>query len=74
MEFKCFDCNLIFEGEGSKLEYMDPTYGPCSKIVAVCPECGSSVTEYRKPKPAKGTRGGENACPAYHSGSCSCCH
>ncbi len=74
MEFKCFDCQINFEGEGSKLEYMDPMYGPCSKIVAACPVCGSDSSEYRKPKPSKGASQPENSCPSYHNGSCSCCH
>jgi hypothetical protein len=74
MEFKCFDCHLVFEGEGTKVDYMDPIYGACSKIIAVCPVCGSDCTEYRKPKPAKSSGASENSCPSYQNGSCSCCN
>lgn len=74
MEFKCFDCLEIFEAEGSRVDYMDPFYGPCNKTIAVCPVCGSECTEYRKPKPLKNSKQTENSCPSYHNGSCSCCH
>ncbi len=74
MEFKCHDCHVVFEAEGTKIEYIDPIYGPCAKTVAECPVCGAECTEYRKPKPAKGTSSQQDSCPAYHSGSCSCCN
>ena len=75
MEFKCYTCDRIFDAEGSKVEYMDPMYGLCAKTVAGCPDCGGECTEYRKPKPQKSsTSGPQDSCPAYHSGSCSCCH
>jgi hypothetical protein len=74
MEFKCFDCYMVFEAEGVKAEYIDPVYGPCSKMVAICPVCGSECSEYRKPKPSRNQGSKENSCPSYHNGSCSCCN
>lgn len=74
MDFKCFDCDLIFDSGGKKVDYIDPIYGPCCKIEAICPVCGSACTEYRKPKQSKGSSEMDNSCPSYHSGACSCCH
>ena len=53
MNFKCYNCENIFEAEGFKKDYVDPMYGPCSKIVANCPICDKEASEYREPKPQK---------------------
>jgi hypothetical protein len=74
MEFKCYECNAVFEGEGIRVDYKDPIYGPCSKVVLNCLQCGSECTEYRKPKPSKDSNQTEKKCPPNHTGSCSCCH
>jgi len=50
LKFKCSDCDLLFEAERIKEEYIDPIYGPCSRNVADCPQCGKSAREYVKPK------------------------
>lgn len=54
ISFKCENCSSIFESKGRVYEYNSPIYGPCSKKVADCPECGSVSDEYRKPRQAKG--------------------
>jgi len=75
MEFKCYSCEKTFEAEGTRMEYMDPMYGPCTKMIAACPDCGGESSEYRKPKPVRNSASSpQESCPAYHSGSCSCCH
>jgi hypothetical protein len=51
--FKCEKCDVIFENEGVKIEYTSPVYGPCSKKVADCPDCGEKSDEYRAPKRIK---------------------
>jgi hypothetical protein len=53
MNFKCYNCDTRFEAEDFKKEYIDPMYGPCSKMVAECPKCGGEASEYREPKPQK---------------------
>lgn len=53
MNFKCYNCETRFEAEGFKKEYIDPMYGPCSKVVAECPSCKGEASEYREPKPQK---------------------
>lgn len=72
--FQCEKCASVFENEGEVLEYTSPVYGPCSKKVADCPDCGCKSDEFRPPKNFK-------AAPAYHEampamGGCStggCC-
>jgi hypothetical protein len=46
----CKTCNLKFDANGSKTEWIDAAFGPCSKMVAKCPECGNECDEYRAPK------------------------
>ncbi len=52
-QFRCEECGIIFENKGEVLEYTSPVYGPCSKKVADCPDCGCKSDEYRPPKQAK---------------------
>ena len=75
MEFKCYDCELIFESEGSKKEYIDPMYGPCLKTVAACPTCNEEASEFRSPKPQKSGSGNQVAsCGMTPSqAGCGCC-
>ncbi len=40
MRFVCETCKKTFEAEGTKQEWVDRTYGPCSRWVATCPDCG----------------------------------
>lgn len=37
--FYCEQCRKKFEAEGTKTEWMDRTYGPCSRWTAPCPLC-----------------------------------
>lgn len=53
IKFKCDNCGKAFEDKGKVLEYNSPVYGPCSKKIAGCPECGHESDEYRPPKQAK---------------------
>lgn len=77
MKFKCYTCEEIFEGEGQKKEYMDPMYGPCTKIVAECPVCYAEAIEHRDPKPQKaGVGGSSDLAPCGMTpgqAGCSCC-
>lgn len=75
MDFKCYNCELVFEAEGYKKDYIDPMYGPCSKIVAECQTCKGEATEYRAPKPGKASSGGDiAACGMTPSqAGCGCC-
>ena len=72
MEFYCRKCELKFDATGEKKEYMDPTFGPCAKTVASCPECNNDATEYRKPKPAKKSSS-SNFTPPPSCGAGGCC-
>lgn len=51
--YQCEKCGNIFERKGEVLEYNSPVYGPCSKKVADCPNCGVRSDEYRAPKQTK---------------------
>jgi hypothetical protein len=51
--FRCEKCGNIFQSEGDVIDYNSPVYGPCSKKVAGCPDCGIISDEYRAPKQAK---------------------
>ena len=67
--FECTNCELIFEDQGSKIEYMDPVYGACTKYTAICPSCNSEVKEYIAPKPGKQTH---DAPPSSCGCNCGC--
>jgi hypothetical protein len=69
-EYKCYDCNKIFKAKGSKKEFIDPIYGPCSKWVALCPHCGAESVQH-DPKPGKSKKTSMAPCGKYDS--CSCC-
>ena len=66
--FKCFACEKIFEAEGKKVDYMDPIYGACSRIISTCPTCELESSEYRKPRPVKVMRANNYGC-----GDCNSC-
>ncbi|NHB69397.1 hypothetical protein [Perlabentimonas gracilis] len=51
--FYCKTCDLKFEAEGTKQEWIDPTFGPCSKLTAPCPTNGEECSEYQPPKQSK---------------------
>jgi len=76
MKFKCYTCEEIFEAEGTKKEYIDPVYGPCSKMVAECPVCFAEASEYREPKPQKasGVAAGDVAPCGMTPGQAGCGH
>ncbi|MDI3526794.1 MAG: hypothetical protein PWR03_977 [Tenuifilum sp.] len=65
----CKSCNIKFEADGVKTEWVDAAFGPCSKLTAPCPECGKECDEYRTPK--------QNSSESYnmsHTPPCgSCC-
>lgn len=67
--FKCRSCNLVFEAEGVKVEYMSRIYGPCSKKIASCPQCKQECDEYVAPKPNKSQSNANSGC----HGNCGCC-
>ncbi len=67
-KFQCVKCDNLFETEGTVMEYHSPVYGPCSKKVAECPQCGNQSDEYRPPKQAKSKSDFRPAAPAM--GSC----
>ncbi|MBN1988982.1 MAG: hypothetical protein JW783_06300 [Bacteroidales bacterium] len=67
MLFLCKACNVKFEAEGEKQEWLDATFGPCSKIVAACPSCGVAADEYRAPKQSA------NAPSHGHAPACGAC-
>lgn len=69
-EFQCRTCDRIFDAEGTMKEYMSPVYGPCSKEVAVCPDCGEEATEKIKPKQAKNSSFSGPSCSS--GGCCGC--
>ncbi|TVR74634.1 MAG: hypothetical protein EA408_02715 [Marinilabiliales bacterium] len=68
LQFQCESCGIKFEGQGTTHEYNSPVYGPCSKKVADCPQCGETIDEYRPPKQAKSKSDFRPAAPAM--GSC----
>jgi len=38
--FYCDTCHTKFESEGVKIDWIDRTYGPCTRWTASCPDCG----------------------------------
>jgi hypothetical protein len=64
--FYCEQCHKKFETEGNKKEWIDRTYGPCSRWTAICPDCGA---ESGLARTAHVHGGGDDGCG---SGSCSC--
>jgi hypothetical protein len=72
-KFTCETCKKTFEAEGTKQEWIDRTYGPCSRWVAVCPDCGAECQMARTAHPQEG--GFDDAGMDGSScggGSCSC--
>jgi hypothetical protein len=39
--FYCDACRARFEAEGARTEWIDRTYGPCTRWTAICPTCGA---------------------------------
>lgn len=77
--FYCDSCRAKFEAEGTKTEWIDRTYGPCTRWTAVCStdgaECGLAETVHAHSE--SGFSGepldlGGGSCGAGGSGS-SCC-
>jgi len=68
--FLCKTCNQKFEAEGMRVDWIDPTYGPCSKFSAPCPCNGSDCDEFKPLKNSKAelTASGSSC----GSGGCSC--
>jgi len=66
--FLCKTCNQKFEAEGIRVDWNDPTYGPCSKFMATCPCNGEDCDEYRPLKSSK-----EELMPSGSCGSGGCC-
>ncbi|HDP75920.1 MAG TPA: hypothetical protein ENN49_08630 [Bacteroidales bacterium] len=66
----CKTCNVKFDANRTKTEWIDAAFGPCSKMVAKCPECGNECDEYCAPK-----QGSANSNQhVSHAPSCgSCC-
>jgi hypothetical protein len=38
--FYCNACHKKFEADGVKTDWIDRTYGPCTRWTASCPDCG----------------------------------
>lgn len=70
-KFKCYHCNLVFEAEGNLKNFMDAIYGPCSRWVADCIQCGEECSQYSV-NPARNNNSGTMA-PCGNYSSCSCC-
>ncbi|HOZ15612.1 MAG TPA: hypothetical protein PLH91_15165 [Tenuifilaceae bacterium] len=65
----CKSCNIKFDATGVKEEWIDAAFGPCSKMLANCPECNAVCDEYRAPKQTSGGQSFHS-----HTPSCgSCC-
>jgi len=73
MKFKCQVCQIEFEASGIRQEYHDPIYGPCARMIDLCPICGEECRESRTPKPQKTATSADFPCGSAPSGSCSCC-
>jgi hypothetical protein len=75
--YRCDVCKNTFEAEGSKHEWIDRTYGPCSRWVATCPACGEEC-QMAKTVHSSGDGdvdlddGGAGASCGCGSGSCGC--
>jgi hypothetical protein len=76
--FYCEHCHKKFEAEGEKTEWVDRTYGPCSRWTATCLECGSESGLARAVH-AHGDGDGDmddgcesGSCGCGGGGSCSC--
>jgi hypothetical protein len=70
-KYKCYDCGKIFESEGQVKEYTDAIYGPCSKRIAICPDCGEESLQIKVH--AGKSKKGSDAPPCGKYDSCSCC-
>ena len=72
-QFKCLECRTLFESKGEVTEYTSPVYGPCSKRVAYCPDCGEVSDEYRSPNKFRSRSASHESMPVIGgcaSGSC----
>jgi len=70
--FYCKSCDLKFEAEGTKQEWIDPTFGPCSKLVATCPTNGEECNEYHPPKVSKESSFPSAPACGMQGGCCGC--
>ena len=52
-KFYCEKCEMTFESEGIKEEYSNHIYGPCWKLVVLCPDCETKCNEYRQTNSGK---------------------
>jgi len=64
--FYCDACRRKFEAEGVKTNWIDRTYGPCTRWTASCPDCGE---ECQLAKTAHAHGDGGDGC---EGGSCDC--
>ncbi len=69
--FYCKSCKLKFEDEGTKVEWIDAAFGPCTKLIAKCPQNGDDCDEYSPPKQGKETPQAPNC---YMNGGCCGCN
>jgi len=70
--FYCDTCHTKFEAEGVKTDWIDRTYGPCTRWTASCPDCGEE-SQLAKTVHAHGD--GDDGCEGGScggGGSCSC--
>jgi len=64
--FYCDACRRKFEAEGVKTNWIDRTYGPCTRWTASCPDCGE---ECQLAKTVHAHGDGGDGC---EGGSCDC--
>lgn len=70
--FYCEHCRKKFEAEGEKTEWIDRTYGPCSRWTASCPACGAE-SGLAKTAHVHGDGEGNGGCSCgCGGGSCGC--
>ncbi len=69
--FYCEHCHRKFEAEGDKTEWVDRTYGPCSRWTAACPLCGEASGLARTVH-THGDSAMDDGCSCGGGGSCNC--
>jgi hypothetical protein len=70
-KFKCYNCNTVFESEGTLNNYIDAIYGPCSKYNTICPQCGEECGQFASNAALAGN--GKDLAPCGNYKNCSCC-
>lgn len=69
--FYCNTCHTKFEAEGVKIDWIDRTYGPCSRWTASCPDCREEC-QLAKTVRAHSDQNSSSEEGSSGGGSCSC--